>query len=63
MKMKTYGLYLKSLSEAPDFEVSVKANSLYDALIKIKEEYGNQLVDFDDDTLLENIGVILDNKV
>jgi len=54
--MKTFELYLKSHTEAPDFEYEVEAETKEEALAKIRKETGNSLIEWKNDVLLENIG-------
>ena len=58
--METFGLYLKSPCDYPDFEAYVKAETPEEALEKIRKEYGNELRELTDEQLLDNIGILKD---
>ena len=55
---KTYILYLKSHDITPDFQVETEAESQTEALRKFRKQYKKELIDFEDDYLLDNIGIV-----
>ena len=59
--MKTFGIYLKSHCEAPDFEYEVEAETKEEALTKIRQETGNALEEFEDEDLWEHIDEIFNH--
>lgn len=58
--MKTYGLYLKSDGISPDFKAQVIAETHRQALMKFRKQYKSHLANFDDDTLLDEIGIVVE---
>ena len=54
--MRTYTLYLKSHTEAPDIEEEIQAENIIEAVEKLCKERSPYYCDYDADTLFRNMG-------